>query len=134
MKEKFNMYNLKHNYAETLTLLSYHLKFKFAIPDYLIPELEEYKLVYWKASYLYKMLKTNQIDHNDIKYQVTMINCDSVKLYDLALNEPDRQIRISLRRARKHWNLPACAIIKLPAPRKGLPVIQFEQKEQKKEL
>lgn len=114
--------------------LNKELKCNFAINFDLLPELEEYKLVYWSASHLYKMLKGYEIEHNNIKYQLTMINCDLIQLYDIAINEPDRQIRVSFRRARKHWNLPACAIIKLPAPRKGLPVLQFEQKEQKKEL
>lgn len=127
-------------YTYTRTNLKLKLNSSFAIPSELISELEEYRLVYWNASHLYKRLmlnleeKTNYdyyIDKQDILYHVTMINCSIDQIYDIALNEPDRQIRISFRRARKHWNLPAYAIIKLPAPRKGLPVIQFEQKEQR---
>lgn len=131
---------------ETNTMSSYDkLKFdltlnnarNFAIPACLITELEEYKLVYWRAAHLYKRLilnleeKTNFeyfIARQGILYSVTMINCSIDTLYDIARNDPDRQIKISFRRARKHWNLPAYAIIKLPAPRKGLPVLQFEQK------
>ena len=120
---------LDYNY----TKLDLRLKLEthFAIPSDLHHELEEYKLVYWKADYLYKMIHGHEIECNDINYQVYMINCDLIQLYDIATNEPNRQIRVSFRRARKHWNLPAYAIIKLPAPRKGLPVLTFEQEEQK---
>lgn len=122
----------KIDFMAKLRDLNKELKCNFAINSGLIPELEEYKLVYWKASYLYKMLKGYEIEHNDIKYRVTMINCDLVKLYDIALNEPDRQIRISFRRARKHWNLPACAIIKLPAPRKGFLYYNLNRKKEQR--
>jgi hypothetical protein len=116
-------------YDTKLTLLSYHLKFDFTVPNSLTHELEEYRLVYWSAAYLYKRLMLNleektgfnwYIDRQDIMYQVIMQNCSIDQIHDFAINEPDYQIRISFRRARKHWNLPATAIIKMPAPRKGL--------------
>lgn len=109
--------------------LSRNINNQFAVPNELIPELAEYKLVYWSVSHLYKSLKLDldnkinsdyYIDRQDTLYAVTMINCSILHLYDLAINEPDYQIRISFRRARKHWNLPAYAIIKLPAPKGGL--------------
>lgn len=109
--------------------LTSNIKNQFAIPSDLIPELEEYRLVYWSAAHLYKRLMFNleektgfnyYIDRQDIMYAVTMLNCSIDQIYDFAINEPDYQIRISFRRARKHWNLPAVAIIKLPAPRKAL--------------
>lgn len=108
--------------------LSHELKSHFAIHHSFLPELEEYRLVYWKASHLYRMIQNNRIECKDIKYQVTMINCSLVSIYDLAMNEPDRQIRISFRRARKHWNLSPYALIKLPALLKGLPVLTLESK------
>lgn len=111
------------SYAIIQSDLSRELKNHFAIPADLIPELDEYRLVYWSASHLYKRLKDNQLESNDIKYQITMLNCSLISIYDLALNEPDSQIRISFRRARKHWNLLPYAIIKLPAPLNGLPVL-----------
>lgn len=116
-------------YIYTRTDLNLKLRTHFAIPSTLIHELEEYRLVFWSASHLYKRLminleeKTNfnyYLDKQDIMYNVTMINCSIDTIYDLAVNEPDYQIRISFRRAHKHWNLPAIAIIKLPAPRKEL--------------
>jgi len=121
--------NSELNYLALTKLLNTHIKTSFAIPADLIPELEEYRLVYWSAAHLYKRLMFNleektgfnwYIDRQDIMYDVTMINCSIDQIYDIAINEPDYQIRISFRRARKHWNLPAVAIIKLPAPRKGL--------------
>lgn len=116
------------NYAIIQSGLNHQLKSQFAVHHSLLHELEEYRLVYWKASHLYRMVQNNRIECKDIKYQVTMINCDLVKLYELALNDPDRQIRISFRRARKHWDLSPYAIIKLPAPLKGLPVLTLESK------
>jgi len=116
-------------YDTKLTALSYHLKLCFSIPAELTPELEEYRLVYWSAAHLYKRLVTDldmssdnafYISRQDTMYSVTMINCSIEQIYEFAINEPDYQIRISFRRARKHWNLPAVAVIKLPAPRKRL--------------
>ena len=116
-------------YIYTRTDLSLKLRTHFAIPSTLIHELEEYRLVYWSAAHLYKRLminleeKTNfnyYLDRQDIMYQVIMQKCSIDQIHDFAINEPDYQVRISFRRARKHWNLPATAIIKMPAPRKGL--------------
>lgn len=116
-------------YAIIQSDLSRELKSHFAVHTSLIPELEEYRLVYWSAAHLYKRLMFNleektginyYIDRQDIMYSVNMINCSIDQIYDFAINEPDYQIRISFRRARKHWNLPAYAIIKLPAERKTL--------------
>jgi len=121
--------NCKMNYNYVKQELDKNLKTHFAIPCELIPELAEYRLVYWSAAYLYKRLMFNleedtgfnwYIDRQDILYDVTMQNCTIGQLYEIATNDPDRQIRISFRRARKHWNLPATAIIKLPAERKTL--------------
>jgi len=117
------------NYNYVKQELSTNLKTNFAIPCELIPELEEYRLVYWSAAHLYKRLMFNleektgfnyYLDRQDIMYNVIMQNCSIDQIYAIARNEPDYQVRISFRRARKHWNLPAVAIIKLPAPRKGL--------------
>lgn len=115
-------------YAIIQSDLSRELKSHFAVHTSLIPELEEYRLVYWSASYLYQRIINNQLECKGIKYQITMLNCNLIQLYELAINEPDRQIRVSFRRARKHWNLPAYAIIKLPAPLNGLPVLTIESK------
>lgn len=113
-----------NTYEQTRILLSRQINYSFAIPDSLLPEFEEYKLIYWSARELYKRLMLNleeaknydyYIDRQDTLYTVHMINCDINSLYDIAINEPDRQIRISFRRARKHWNLDPVAIIKLPA-------------------
>jgi len=103
--------------------LDLNLNTQFAIPYSLIPELEEYKLIYWNASHLYKMLQICQeskkycINRSDTLYSVIMQNCSIESLYAIARQEPDRQIRISFRKARKHWNLNPIAIIKLPASR-----------------
>lgn len=121
--------NPKLNYPDLSEILNTHIKTSFAIPAELIPELEEYRLVYWSAAHLYKRLMINleektgfnyYIDRQDIMYEVNLINCSIDQIYDFAINDPDYQIRISFRRARKHWNLPATAIIKLPAERKTL--------------
>lgn len=112
-------------YNYTRSNLKLKIQTQFAIPADLIPELEDYRLVYWSASHLYKRIMFNleektgyeyYIDRQDILYQVTMINCSIDQIREIALSDPDRQIRVSFRRARKHWDLPACAIIKLPAP------------------
>lgn len=130
MKGNYKMKALQLSTYEIIRLdLSRELKTKYAIHQTLISELEEYKLIYWSASHLYKRLmlnleeKTNYdyyIDKQDTLYHVTMLNCSIDQIYDIALNEPDFQIRVSFRRARKHWNLPAYAIIKLPAPRNSI--------------
>lgn len=121
--------NSELSYLDLTKVLNTHIKTSFALPAELIPELEEYRLVYWSASHLYKQLMLNldeqhnydyYISRQDTLYNVTMINCSIDQIYDIAINDPDYQIRISFRRARKHWNLPAYAIIKLPAPRKTL--------------
>lgn len=121
--------NSKLNYLDLSKVLNTHLKSSFAVPANLIPELEKYKLVYWSASYIYKQLmqnleyKTNfnlYLNYQDTLYLVTMQNCDLDTLYSLASKSPAQQIRISFRKARKHWNLPAAAIIKLPSERKTL--------------
>ncbi len=118
--------NVNLNYLNLSKILNTHLKSSFAIPTDLIPELEEYKLIYWSARELYKRLMFNledsknydyYIDRADTLYAVHMINCDIDTLYAIARQEPDRQIRISFRKARKHWGLNPVAIIKLPAPR-----------------
>lgn len=109
--------------------LTSNIKNQFAIPSDLIPELEEYKLVYWCASYLYKQLMHNLSDKSnfnlylnkqDTSYSVHMQNCDLDALYSIASKNPTQQIRISFRKARKHWKIDPVAIIKLPAPRKML--------------
>lgn len=121
--------NSELSYLSLTDVLNTHIKTSFAIPADLIPELEEYKLVYWCASYLYKQLMHNLSDKSnfnlylnkqDTFYSVHMQNCDLDALYTIASKNPTQQIRISFRKARKHWNLPAIAIIKLPAERKGL--------------
>lgn len=124
-----NTQDIVYDYAATKLLLSKEIKHSFVIPNDLHPELEEYKLIYWSARELYKRLMLNldeqhnydyYISRQDTLYNVTMINCSIDQIYDFAINDPDYQIRISFRRARKHWNLPAYAIIKLPAERKTL--------------
>lgn len=116
-------------YAIIQSDLSRELKSHFAVHTSLIPELEEYRLVYWSASHLYKCLMINleesrnfdyYIDRQNTLYSVVMQNCSIDSLYEIAVTDPDRQIRISFRRARKHWNLEPVAIIKLPAPRPKL--------------
>lgn len=118
---------LDYNYTKTDLRLK--LQTHFAIPAELQHELEEYKLIYWSARELYKRLILSldgqhnydyYINRQDTLYAVTMINCSIDQIYDFAMNGPDYQIRISFRRARKHWDLPAVAIIKLPAERKAL--------------
>lgn len=121
--------NSKLSYPDLTKLLNTHIKTSFAIPADLIPELEEYKLVYWCASYLYKQLMHNLSDKSnfdlylnkqDTFYIVHMQNCDLDTLYTIASKNPTQQIRISFRKARKHWNINPVAIIKLPAERKTL--------------
>jgi hypothetical protein len=111
------------SYKDIHALLKTSINYQFAVSNHLIPELEEYKLIYWTAAHLYKMIRICQeskkyyIDRSDTLYSVTMQNCSIESLYGIARDEPDRQIRISFRRARKHWNLDPVAIIKLPASR-----------------
>lgn len=121
--------NSKLNYPDLSEILNTHIKTSFAIPADLIPELEEYKLVYWCASYLYKQLMHNLNDKSnfnlylnkqDTFYSVHMQNCDLDALYSIASKNPTQQIRISFRKARKHWKIDPVAIIKLPAERKTL--------------
>lgn len=106
------------------SILSTHLANAYVIPESIQPELKEYKLVYWSAAFLYSQIHIDfegkitgvyYIERSGILYTVTMQNCILPDLYKVAREEPDRQIRISFRQARDHWQLPAACIIKLPA-------------------
>ncbi len=114
-----------NDYANQRESLNTSLKLDFSIPSPLHAELKEYKLVYWSASFLYQKIKicldseNYCIERSDTQYQTSLINCSIEDLYKIARTEPDRQIRISFRQAREHWNLSAFCIIKLPAEFKG---------------
>lgn len=109
-------------YQSTKLKLATALESYFAIPDELQSELAEYKMYYWSVEYLLNQLDNYSCLHLIIKDQVYLIrfmNTNYTELNKLCAGNSNTQIRISFRRARAHWNLPAYCLVKLPAQPRG---------------
>lgn len=95
---------------------------QFSIPALLHHELEIYKCLFWSADYWLKQSQYGMTIRNDQAFKEVYQDCTRGEILELMQANKSFQLKISFRRARKHWNLPAYAIIKIAAIRPRLQV------------